>query len=231
MLIHCLFEQSGTFKNQFKKLGYNALDYDIKNDFFQTDIVIDLFDEIKKAYYCHDSIFDSFKSGDLVFAFFPCVRFEDQIQMHFRGTAFQYKNYTLKQKLFLDLKLHNELHENYQCITMLAIICLRLNLKLIIENPYSTTHYLTKYWCIPATIIDRDRRDMCDYYIKPSQYWFINCVPQNNLVFEPITINKMYSVSNNPRINGNTREISRSLISSEYAARFIKTYILGGVLC
>ena len=28
--IHCLFEQSGTFKNEFKKLGYEAFDYDIK---------------------------------------------------------------------------------------------------------------------------------------------------------------------------------------------------------
>ena len=231
MLIHCLFEQSGTFKNQFKKLGYNALDYDIKNDFFQTDIVIDLFSEIKKAYCFQDSIFDSFQIGDLVLAFFPCVRFEDQIQMHFRGTAFQYKNYTLLQKLHLDLQLDDDLHDNYQCITMLAIVCLRKNFKLIIENPYSSTHYLTKYWCIPATIIDKNRRDMGDYFIKPTQYWFINCNPSNNLVVDPIVINKKYTVNHNPCILSNNREVSRSLISSEYAARFIKTYILGGVLC
>ena len=30
---HCLFEQSGTFKNEFKKLGIDAYDYDILNDF------------------------------------------------------------------------------------------------------------------------------------------------------------------------------------------------------
>ena len=29
--IHLLFEQSGTFKNEFKKLGFNAYDYDILN--------------------------------------------------------------------------------------------------------------------------------------------------------------------------------------------------------
>ena len=33
MIVHCLFEQSGTFKNEFKKLGYKAYDYDILNDF------------------------------------------------------------------------------------------------------------------------------------------------------------------------------------------------------
>ena len=48
--VHCLFEQSGTFKNEFKKLGYEAFDYDIQNNFGETDFVIDLFAEIEKAY-------------------------------------------------------------------------------------------------------------------------------------------------------------------------------------
>ena len=46
MVVHCLFEQSGTFKNEFKKLGYESYDYDIQNAFGQTDYVIDLFSEI-----------------------------------------------------------------------------------------------------------------------------------------------------------------------------------------
>ena len=50
MTAHCLFEQSGTFKNEFKKLGINAYDYDILNDFGQTDYQIDLFNEINVAY-------------------------------------------------------------------------------------------------------------------------------------------------------------------------------------
>ena len=45
---HCLFEQSGTFKNEFIKLGIPAEDYDIRNDFRQTDHVIDLFREIRR---------------------------------------------------------------------------------------------------------------------------------------------------------------------------------------
>lgn len=47
MEVHCLFEQSGTFKNEFRKLGINAYDYDIQNEFNQTDYVIDLFKEIR----------------------------------------------------------------------------------------------------------------------------------------------------------------------------------------
>lgn len=44
--VHCLFEQSGTFKNEFIKLGIPAEDYDIQNNFGETDHVIDLFTEI-----------------------------------------------------------------------------------------------------------------------------------------------------------------------------------------
>ena len=47
MIFHCMFEQSGTFKNEFKKLGYEAYDYDILNEYGQTDFKIDLFKEIR----------------------------------------------------------------------------------------------------------------------------------------------------------------------------------------
>lgn len=50
MTFHCFFEQSGTFKNEFKKLGFEAYDYDILNDFGETDYVVDLFKEIEDAY-------------------------------------------------------------------------------------------------------------------------------------------------------------------------------------
>lgn len=43
--VYCLFEQSGTFKNEFKKLGILAEDYDIQNNFGETDHVIDLFED------------------------------------------------------------------------------------------------------------------------------------------------------------------------------------------
>ena len=47
MKVHCFFEQSGTFKNEFRKLGIEAEDYDILNDFGETDHIIDLFKEIR----------------------------------------------------------------------------------------------------------------------------------------------------------------------------------------
>ena len=47
MRVHCLFEQSGTFKNEFRKFGIEAYDYDILDDFGETDRVVDLFGEIR----------------------------------------------------------------------------------------------------------------------------------------------------------------------------------------
>lgn len=220
--VHCLFEQSGTFKNEFIKLGYKAVDYDIQNEFNETDYIIDLFQEIKKAYENRKSIFDNITEKDLIIAFFPCVRFEDQIQMAFRGTQFQMKKWSDEQKLEYDLKLHRELSNLYELVTKLAIICLRSNIPLIIENPYSTTHYLTKYWAIPAKLIDKDRTVRGDYFKKPTQYWFINCEPKCNMILEAQILQERKTVEN----TNNTTE--RSIISKEYANRFIREFIIQG---
>ena len=57
--VHCFFEQSGTFKNEFIKLGIPAEDYDIRNNFGQTDHVTDLFKAIEDAYDGKPSLFDN----------------------------------------------------------------------------------------------------------------------------------------------------------------------------
>ena len=96
--VHCFFEQSGTFKNQFKLLGIDAEDYDIANDFNETDHVIDLFAEIKKGFNNKSSIFDCISQDDLIIAFFPCIRFENQIMLHLRGQANGMDKWTFQKK-------------------------------------------------------------------------------------------------------------------------------------
>lgn len=220
---HCFFEQSGTFKNEFKKLGYNAIDYDIQDEFGQTDRQIDLFVDIEEAYENRKSVFDEISEEDTIIAFFPCIRFEDQIQMGFRGTMFQMKKWTNQQKLEYDLKLHKELSELYELITKLAIVCIRKKIPLIIENPYSATHYLVKYWAIPYTILDKDRTKRGDYFRKPTQYWFINCKPKQNMILEAYEIKEKMVIE---YLKGENRKTKRSLISSEYANRFIREFII-----
>ena len=123
--VYCLFEQSGTFKNELKALGINAEDYDIRNDFGETDHITDLFSEIDKAYDGKKSIFDEIGKQDLVIAFFPCTRFEVQIQLAFRGERPNERNWSDEQKIAQSMKLHEELHELYMRISKLFTICMR----------------------------------------------------------------------------------------------------------
>ena len=95
----------------------------------------------------------------------------------------------------------------YELVTKLAIVCLRKDIALIIENPYSTTRYLTKYWAIPSTIIDKDRTRRGDYYKKPTQYWFINCKPKQNMILEAYTENENRSIVG---VNKNRKMLSFS---------------------
>lgn len=220
MKYHCFFEQSGTFKNEFKKLGYEAYDYDILNDFNETDFIIDLFKEIENAYDNKESIFDTFnKDEDFILAFFPCVRFEDQIILCFRGENSGYKNWNIKKKLENDLQLHDELNHNYKIITKLALVCVSKGIPLIIENPYSEQHYLKRYWCLKPKLIDKNRRENGDFYSKPTQYFFINCEPKNNILFEPLTQVEY-------KIVEKQNKVERSMISRQYANRFIREFIL-----
>ena len=78
IMIHLLFEQSGTFRDEFRGLWYEAQDYDIQNEYGKTDNICDLFDAIRKAYDGCASVLDKIRGGELVFAFFPCTQFETQ---------------------------------------------------------------------------------------------------------------------------------------------------------
>ena len=220
MKYHCLFEQSGTFKNEFKKLGFDAYDYDILNMYNETDYVIDLYSEIEKSFNGEKTIFDNFAGGGhTLLAFFPCIRFEAQILLSFRGDASQDKNKTLKQKLAQDLRLHSELSKNYELITKLVIICIDKKIPLIIENPYGEQHYLKRYWCVKPSIVDMDRTQNGDNFKKPTQYWFINREPSHNIIFEPLTLVERKKVDE-------CNTVERSMINPQYANRFIREYII-----
>lgn len=227
MVAHCLFEQSGTFKNEFKKLGYEAYDYDIQNEFGETDYVIDLFSEIEGGYQGKPSIFDNISTDDLILAFFPCIRFEAKIPLAFRGQMAQQKKWTDIQKLEYSMQLQNELTELYLLISKLVIVCKSKGLKMVIENPYTQPHYLTTYWCMKPALIDKDRTANGDYYKKPTQYWFINLEPKYNIVFEPLDYVETLSLKQVVKGDSDiSRKTKRSMIHPQYANRFIRQYLI-----
>lgn len=226
MTAHCLFEQSGTFKNEFKRLGVDAYDYDIQDEFGETDFKIDLFDEITKSYEGGVSIFDNIKPEDIVIAFFPCTRFEAKVPLWFRGENWSQRGWNDRQKLETSITMHRELAKLYELICKLTIVCIDKKIRIVIENPYTQPHYLTMFWCIKPTIIDKDRTENGDYYKKPTQYFFINCEPKRNLVFEPIDYIPGRVITRTKKQENTTIQTERSMIHPQYANRFIRQYIL-----
>ena len=69
--VHCFFEQSGTFKNEFLKLGIPAEDYDVRDNFGETDHIVDLFQAIEDAYDGKSSLFDQIRGGRMETLFSP----------------------------------------------------------------------------------------------------------------------------------------------------------------
>ena len=71
-----------------------------------------------------------------------------------------------------------------------------------------------------------DRRDRGDYFKKPTQYWFFNFDPANNLLLEPIEYVKTAKVDDGVKIDGIGKTTARSMIHPQYASRFIKQYLI-----
>jgi hypothetical protein len=224
--VHCFFEQSGTFKNEFKKLGYEAFDYDIQNNLGETDYVIDLFKAIEDAYDDKPSLFDDITQDDLIMAFFPCIYFCATSQMAFSWGYTNYRKLNIKQKTDEILKRTKNREYFYTiAIKMLSIVKYR-GLRLVMENPWSEQTYLKANFIMPPTVVDMNRMKRGDYYIKPTAYWFINCNPTHGFTEQNNKVKKTIMSSKGASKAGLCSE-ERSMISPDYARNFICDFVLG----
>ncbi len=224
--VHCFFEQSGTFKQEFIKLGIPAEDYDIQNNFGQTDHVVDLFGEIEKAYMGGVSAWDSISYNDLVIAFFPCIYFCATSQMAFYWTCVNYRAKDTKEKT--DLILERSKNREYYftlAVKMLAVAQMR-GIRLIMENPWSEQTFLKANFVMAPSLVDMDRTRRGDFYTKPTAYWFINCEPTHGRSYQTQKVHKTILSSRSSSRSGLCSE-ERSMISPDYARNFICDFILG----
>ena len=224
--VHCFFEQSGTFKREFIKLGIPAEDYDIQDEFNETDHQIDLFAEIENAYEGKQSVFDTFTCDDLIMAFFPCIYFSCMSQMLISYTHRNYTNMTEKERFdeILKRSANRELFFA-RAVKMLAVAKDR-GLRLIMENPWSEQTFLKQNFPFNPTVIDNNRLLRGDYYVKPTAYWFINCDATFGLSEQPRKKGRNICQIEPNHKPGICNE-ERSLISPDYARNFIHDFILG----
>ena len=224
--VHCFFEQSGTFKNEFYKLGYQAEDYDIQNEFGLTDHVIDLFVEIDKSYQGGASVFDNITPSDLIIAFFPCIYFCQDSMIAMTAYYFNYRSLTFKDMADKILKRSEDREYFYKLLIKLFSIVKMRGLRMIVENPWTQPHFLNNNFLFNPTIIDKNRMLRGDYYVKPTAYWFVNCVPTYGRSFQE---DKKQKTINSAKRSSKAGVCSteRSLISSDYARNFICDFIIG----
>lgn len=227
--VHCFFEQSGTFKNEFIKLGIPAEDYDIQNHFGQTDHVIDLFAEIEKAYDGDASIFDNITKDDLIIAFFPCIYFTGFTNpLYFTAKAFNFRNLSFKEKIDAILKRADDRNTFYKLLYKFVAVVQMMGLRMIFENPWNTAseHYLHNNFIKEPTIVDYDRSMRGDFFEKPTGFWFFGCEPTYGKSYQKDKeVLKITKCKSSKKAGICSEE--RSMISPDYARNFICDFIIG----
>lgn len=224
-IVHCFFEQSGTFKNEFIKLGIPAKDYDIQNNFGETDHVMDLFAEIEKAYEGGASVFDSITCDDLIIAFYPCVYFCFMSQTAFGFSYTNYKKLSDAEKIDKIIDREKRRDEYFTRLLKFIGVCLRRNIRMIFENPL-TMSFLSTFFIKEPDIRDNNRRLRGDYYKKPTGYWFFNCKPENGFTEQDDKEHKRIKYAKPSGKAGICSE-ERSMISPDYARNFICDFLIG----
>lgn len=224
--VHCFFVQSGTFRNEFRRLGYEAVDYDIQNSFGKADYIVDLFAEVEACYQGEESLFDGITKDDLIIAFFPCIYFCATSQMAFSFGYTNYRKLSQRQKTDKILERAKKREYFYSVLIRLISICIEKGLRLIIENPWSEQTYLKANFVLPPTFIDNNRMLRGDYYVKPTAYWFVNCKPTYGLSLQKDKEKKTIMSSKGSSKAG-VCSSERSMISADYAHNFICDFIIG----
>lgn len=226
--VHCLFEQSGTFKREFIKLGIPAEDYDIQNNFGQTEHCADLFAEIENAYRGGVSVFDGFTKDDLILAFFPCIYFSAMSQLNMSYNSANYKKMNWREKTDAILERSKNRERFFSLAVMMLSVCHIRGLRIIMENPWNEQTFLKGNFVATPTIVDYNRMKRGDYFVKPTAYWFVNCEPTNGftLQYDKKAFKKTHDSTRGSKVAGLCSE-ERSMISPDYARNFISDFILG----
>lgn len=238
---HCLFEQSGIFKLAFAGFGIPALDYDIQNNFGETDNVIDLFGHINAAFDGGGSLFDNISKDDLVMAFFPCIQFCGISQMNMTLNCYQKNHGTVIGCCEYILQLSRMRQQFFELLLKMCFVCIDRGIRMVFENPYSVNTYLKNGFIKPPDIIDNDRTNRGDAFAKMTAYWFFNCEPTHGMTFQKTPKEKRKhilmhrwqykkhdreSVATHKAKTGTCYE-GRSMITEDYARNFIADFILG----
>ena len=224
--VHCFFEQSGTFKREFIKLGIPAEDYDIQNNFGETDHTDDLFKAILDAYDGQPSLFDNITPDDLIMGFFPCIYFSSLSQMEMSLTDVNKRKMPMKDRYAFVIDRSRKRQEFLELLIKFMGVCELRGLRLIVENPWAMQTYLKNGFIKAPALVDKNRTLRGDYFMKPTAYWYINCEPTHGMSIQKDK-KTMRVRDARPAPKAGICSEERSMISPDYARNFICDFIIG----
>ena len=221
---HCLFEQSGTFKNVLKSFGFVALDYDIVKT-AETDINVNLFREIENEYknislgQKNKTIFtDMTPENDFVIAFFPCTYFCESNQLVFK-CCYGNGRHELDLKNAKAIIARDKQRANfYETFVKFCFILKTLKIRSIIENP-ARESYLNSFSPVPVAYLEKDRSLFGDNFVKPTNYFALNFQMRENFQM-------FYDKVEHTKSIRNTHGFERNLITPQYATNFYKRFLM-----
>lgn len=172
-------------------------------------------------------MFDKITPNDLIVAFFPCIYFTGSTNpCYFTLENINYRSLSTKEKFEKILERGKNRQYFYELITKMVAICTLKGLRLIIENPFSTMHFLHNNFLKEPSVFDKNRLLRGDYFMKPTGYWYFNCEPTYGESYQPDKEPKRIWDAKRGAKAGICSE-ERSMISPDYARNFICDFIIG----
>ena len=171
-------------------------------------------------------MFDSITPDDLIVAFYPCIYFCEKSQNAFAFHNFNYRKLSDSEKIEKILARSADRTEFYERLLRFVSVCLKRNLRMVFENPWTQPHYLNDNFVKKPDIIDKYRSLRGDYYKKPTAFWFFGCKPTYGFSYQK---DKRLKTIDKSKPSGKAGLCSeeRSLISPDYARNWICDFIIG----
>lgn len=162
-------------------------------------------------------------------AFFPCINFCDAKTLMFKGCHISQKKWPLEKIMDKNIVFAEEREKYYKLLLKLVSTCAHRELRLIIEDPWNTSGetYLQRNFIKP-TVIDSNRTLRGDVFVKPTAWWFVNCINTIGYSFQKDKeVKIVYKAKDAHKIDTGVCSEARSMIHPDYARNFICDFILG----
>lgn len=166
----------------------------------------------------------TYRGGDLIMAFFPCIYFCDNSQILHTWGAHQKADCRTATERILVRSRNRQRY--YELIVKLFATAKERGLKLIVENPLGMHSYLRSCFVTQPAVIDKHRNHRGDEFAKPTGYWYINCEPTFGESYQPKEAKRVKKDAKGSSQAGVCSE-ERSMISPDYARNFICDFIIG----